>query len=66
VRDGVPVTTVERTLTDVAHSSEATTVAAAAQQSLSRGLISARRLKKLAAGSDVLERALTHLFSRAG
>jgi predicted transcriptional regulator of viral defense system len=66
VRDGVPVTTVERMLADVARTSEATTVAAAAQQALSRGLTSARRLKKLAAGSDVLERALTHLFSRAG
>lgn len=66
VRDGVPVTTVERTLADVARTSEAMTVAAAAQQALSRGLISAPRLKRLAVGNDALEPVLTKLLSKAG
>lgn len=65
VRDGVPITTVARTLADVARTSEARIVATAAEQALSRGLISARRLKKLAAGDETLERAIPQLLSQA-
>lgn len=66
VRDDVPITSVARTLADVARTSEARIVAAAAEQALSQGLISARRLKNLAADDEILERALAHLLSRAG
>lgn len=41
-------------------------VATAAEQAFSRGLISVRRLKKLAMGDEILERALAHLLSQAG
>jgi predicted transcriptional regulator of viral defense system len=66
VRDGVPVTTVDRTLADVARTSEASTGAAAAEQALNRGLISARRLRRLTTGDETLQRALTHLLPQAG
>ncbi len=64
-RDGVPVTTVDRTLADVARTSEASIVATAAEQALKRGLISARRLRKGAMGDESLEGALAHLLSQA-
>lgn len=66
VRDGVPVTTVARTLADVARTSDPRTVATAAEQALSRGLISVRRLRKLAADDENLESTLAHLLSQAG
>jgi len=66
VRDSVPVTTVARTLADVAHTSDPRTVATAAEQALSRGLISVRRLRKLAADDEILESRLAHLLSQAG
>lgn len=66
LRDGVPLTTVDRTLADVARTSEASIVAAAAEQALKRGVISTRRLRKVAMGDESLERALAHLFSQAG
>lgn len=66
VRDGIPITTVARTLADVALTSETATVVSAAEQSLSRGLISAPGLKRLAEGDEVLERALVQVSSRAG
>lgn len=65
VRDGVPLTTVDRTLADVARTSEASIVATAAEQALKRGVISARRLWKVAMGDESLERALAHLLSQA-
>ena len=65
VRDGVPLTTVDRTLADVARTSEAGIVASAAEQALKRGVISARRLWKVAMGDESLERALAHLLSQA-
>ncbi len=66
VRDDVPITTVARTLVDVARTSEASILVTAAEQALSRGLISARRLKKLATGDEILELALSRLLSQAG
>lgn len=62
VRDGVPLTTVDRTLADVARTSEMGSIVAAAEQALRRGLISARRLRKVAESDKSLERALVHLF----
>jgi predicted transcriptional regulator of viral defense system len=66
VRDGVPVTTVARTLADSARTSDPGTVATAAEQALRRGLISVRRLRKLAAGDEILETTLAHLLAQAG
>ncbi|MFN2488279.1 MAG: hypothetical protein ABR529_00760 [Actinomycetota bacterium] len=66
VRAGVPITTVARTLADLARTSDPRTVATAAEQALNRELVSARRLRKLAADDEILERTLAHLLSRAG
>lgn len=66
VRDGVSVTTVARTLTDLARVSESRTVITAAEQALSRGLISLRRLRKLAADDEIVENTLAHLLAPAG
>lgn len=66
VRDGVPITTVARTLADLARTSDPRTVTTAAEQALSRGLVSTRRLRKLAADDEILKPTLAHLLSQAG
>lgn len=66
IRDGVPITTVARTLADAARTSDSMTVVTAAEQALGRGLISTRRLRKLAASDNILERVLPRRLSQPG
>jgi len=47
VRDGVPVTTISRTLADVATSSDPALVRQAVEQAIQRDVLSRRRLRKL-------------------
>lgn len=62
VRDGVPVTTVARTFVDTARTSEAATVAAAANEALQRGLISARGLRRIAQRDPLLAKVLANVL----
>lgn len=66
VRDSVPVTTVARTLADIAQTSDAQTVATAAKEALQKGLISARRLRQIAEQDPLLKKVLARVLPETG
>jgi predicted transcriptional regulator of viral defense system len=54
VHDGIPVTTIARTLQDVAVSSDPTLVHQSVEQAIARGLLSRRQLRRLVSNSPEL------------
>jgi predicted transcriptional regulator of viral defense system len=63
LRDGIPATTVERTLRDVATTAEPELVRAAIREALERGLVTRRRLERAAAAEPALRRELDRVLA---
>jgi predicted transcriptional regulator of viral defense system len=64
-RAGVPVTTVERTVADVAEQSEATAAVEAAIQAIERGMVTRRRLRAAFKGRDDRAKAVLEAIDEA-